>query len=1641
CGHNFRRFDYPYFLRSFPEFNSGLVIDTLELSILSFPLLRSHRLDKIYKSSEYAINNPLEDALATKQLLGQIREELSTKPLPLLRLYGYLLSCRQDPASAAYSSWFSTSIRVDLDTPPPIDSLPLQAIEGMDTTYLAEFLEQARSKDFNQRLCLTGIIAWHYESQLSETRPPLAAWLNRLDQAASLLNHLKPLKFPQEFTYQPYLQTFNLSSFRGKQEEAVQSILAADNPLILMATGAGKSLCYQLPALMIAQRQKGLTIVISPLQALMIDQVSNLMEKGLNFATYINGGLHPRERGERLEQLRSGEKDLLYISAEQLRSPSIRALLRDRLPSLIVFDEAHCISQWGHDFRPDYRYAPKFIAELYHSQSQSFSLKAFPLMAFMTATATVAVRQDIKALFAQYQIPITTEICAPTKRENLTYTVIPTAQKTKEQTLLTIVQNTLPEKGGAIIIYTSTCKNTERLASLLQEHQIKARFYHGKIPQEDKAEILQQFKSQALNVVVATCAFGMGIDRSDVRAVIHHTMSSNLESYVQEAGRAGRDGKPATCTLLFDPLDADTAFFLQSLNQLSEPELRNLFLAIRELRDFIYGREKVSEQFFWATSTEIFRTSYLDQEFANTDDQRDLKIKAALHYLESFGMIEREENQSVFISFNLSEASPEDSLVKFQSYAHHHHFPEYRRILFEKLITAMHLAKTYAEHENQPYPLERLSDASGLAVNELKKYLKELERAEVCTAEIPITLLITKGVRGDSRRKFQQHQSQEQQIYQALLQLLGDRPDLQINCRALATHLDPDRQQELTATMILEILEGWHFLKWLRYDRVRSDVIKITAFSVTDYFQSFQHGVGILIDILYEAIGDQKGGRLRLRQDLGLLLTQVNQRLSPQVWELEDLEKALAWMHKTKLVRLTEGSNLFYQSMKIRVIKGVQENKISREYPKIVKPHYEDQIRRTHIMLQYGAQHKNADFVPQDYIAAYFALSDVDFLTQYSPLRKKMTGKKTEEMTRALSVLPVLQEDYDRIITPLNPIQRQIILAEDLALAIIAGPGSGKTRTIVHRIAYLVKVKRVNPDRIIVLAYNRNAVRELRLRLQRLVGELASRLRVHTFHGLALAILGRTIEPTQRTSDPTLRFNQLIEDACHFIEGNSESLEEADHHLRIARLLGHCEYIFVDEYQDVAAHEYRLVKLIAGLQVSEEHRPSVQTQICIIGDDDQNIYEWRGTSSQYIRSFQAEYQAKQFLLTENYRSTESIIAAANRLIKKNSDRLKRSGNEQVRIDNDRVGQTGLAVHSLQFDTDQAQAEYIKCQVEKWIHQEGLKPGEIAILARHWQNLDQARALLEMRAGIATYTLKGQEIKLIRNRSTQLLLRALEKTPNEILSPTESVQDRFATFFSCHHYRLSEPTVQQLMQIAADLDQERGYGTEQWSTEMAIHEIITSIYEFNESPEVLLDPNAVLVTSCHGAKGLEFKSVILIADGFDDRSDQVESERRLFYVAMTRAQEKLLLTLLTHSQPSQLIQETGAIPYPVETIAINPPQFVFYADLTPQDIHLGFAGTQAKQHLIQSLREGDPLNLIPTKNGQNWTIRHQNQVLGLLAQKAVKDLAKRHIYPGKFIFQPGEVTVRNIYRHLITHEITGEPLEDWYVVIPKIRICR
>lgn len=1609
CGHNFRRFDYPHLLEQRPDFHSWWVIDTLELSILAHPLQTSHKLNKEYKQSQYAGNNPLEDARATRLLIHQLLTVLLQKPQELLQVYIWLLTCGTEDADLAYQQLFKT-LGWQSNQVPALGTLPSYAIAGLDVNYLQNFWKDTATQNFDSRLCLAGLLAWNYECHAIKSAAPFSNWLVHLPGFQQILDGVRPL-MPNEFTYQPYLERFGIREFRHVQEEAVQAILNGQRPLVLMATGGGKSLCYQLPALMLFERQKALTVVVSPLQALMADQVADLENEGFNFATFINGNLTAQERQERLEQLQGGSKGLLYISPEQLRSISIRTLLQERPPKLWVIDEAHCISQWGHAFRPDYRYIPKFIQELYQERQLPM-----PLLTLLTATATVAVRDDIKNLFAKYGLEIGREVVSSSLRDNLEYRVIP-VNGNKEQTVIQEVQQALGQ-GGCVLVYTTTRKNAEKLATLLKQANIDARHYHGKLTKTEKDEVLRAFRERELNVVVATCAFGMGINRKDVRAVIHHTMSANLEGYVQEAGRAGRDEQPATCTLLFDEKDADTIFFLQSLNQLSDTDLRNIFVSTRSLRDRIPSSSKVSEDWFWVTTNEIFQTSDLDEEFASEQEQRDTKIKVALHNLENFGLIERAENLSTFIQFEMVHRSLQESLRQFENYSQVNNLPAYQIEQFKRLIYAMHLAKAYYKERDESFPLDRLSDEAGIASKELTSRIRELQKAGICSFEIPLTLLVTKGVKGDARRNHERIRALEQELLEILLQIPSEKNTIQVNLRGLASHLDPGNIKKVRASTLMDILEGWSSQKWVVLSHVGRDVVRLKEMEVVENLSRHQKLARAVIEVLYEKLSDETGVRLRLEYELGQLLKDVIKQTQPLTWSEKDLDAVLLWLHQRKLIRLTNGFNFLQQALKVKVIKNKKWTTITHRYPE-VKAHYDEQTRRTHLMVKYGKT--NDESARQKLVEDYFGLSPSQFSQTYSELATEATKR------------PVTQDDYNRIMGDLNPTQKAIVLDETPALAVIAGPGSGKTRTIVHRIAYLVKVKRVDPARILVLAYNRNAVRELRLRLQNLVGPLASRLRVFTFHSLALALLGRTLSQQRRSRE--VDFTQLLQEACQLIEQGDE-LDDSDTQARRIQLLGNVEYIFVDEYQDVAKDEYRLIQLIAGLGDSEDLARSVQINLCVIGDDDQNIYEFNGTSPEYIIQFETEYKAKRLLLTENYRSTEPIIEAANNLIQNNRQRCKQKPAEQVRIDSQRKGSGGLPVKAFTFGNPSQQAAWVKQQIQSWINS-GIAAKDIAVLARRWQTLEPIRALLE-KQGIATYALKGEGIKLVRNRVTSQLLDELKAQSHRIFSPQESIRDWMTSLFIQWNRSLQEPTAKTLLKIASDLDQERGYGAEELAVPMSADEILTAVFEFNESGELFLEDNAVLVTSCHGAKGLEFRKVVLLTDGFNSNYE-VESERRLFYVAMTRAEEELILC---STNSSLLVHQTGASSQRIAQANQSLPQLMLYWDLTPGDVHLGYAATKNQQVIIQNLREGTPLQMKTNRFGDGWIIlTQQGHEIGKLSRWGAKELAKKQIQLGQFQFQLGEVTVKSIYRHLEIDDVTGNVREDWFVVIPQIRVCR
>ncbi|WP_031516308.1 RecQ family ATP-dependent DNA helicase [Desulfofalx alkaliphila] len=329
---------------------------------------------------------------------------------------------------------------------------------------------------------------------------------------------------------------FGFNSFRPGQREVIEKVLAGEDVLAVMPTGLGKSLCYQLPGLMLP----GVTLVISPLVALMKDQVDSLHTRRLFQATFLNSQLTTEEHRERLQGIRQGKYKLVFVAPERLRTRTFTNLIADMPLELLVVDEAHCISQWGHDFRPDYLYLKEFIN----------NIAPRPKVLALTATATPKVQGDI---LARLDMENAQRVIVGSDRPNLYLSAM--RLENGEAKLQALAQLMAEEKGSGIV-YTATRKETESVAQfLISRLGLKAAPYHAGMEAEQRSAVQEAFISGEYPVVVATNAFGMGIDKSDIRFVIHYSIPSSIEAYYQEVGRAGRDGRPARCTLLYTPRD------------------------------------------------------------------------------------------------------------------------------------------------------------------------------------------------------------------------------------------------------------------------------------------------------------------------------------------------------------------------------------------------------------------------------------------------------------------------------------------------------------------------------------------------------------------------------------------------------------------------------------------------------------------------------------------------------------------------------------------------------------------------------------------------------------------------------------------------------------------------------------------------------------------------------------------------------------------------------------------------------------------------------------------------------------------------------------------------------------------------------
>ncbi len=454
----------------------------------------------------------------------------------------------------------------------------------------------------------------------------------------------------EEVVPNPELETqlhryFGFKKFRPGQQQVVEAVLDGKSVLAVMPTGGGKSLCYQLPA-MLAQ---GVSVVVSPLIALMKDQLDGLPSSVQEHATIVNSTLEGEEITRRLREIRSGKYKLVYAAPERLRQRPFLHALRSRGVSLFVVDEAHCVSMWGHDFRPDYLFIGDALRYLGN-----------PIVLGMTATATPQMRVEISNHFGRQLKLITTG----THRENL---FLESAMLASAEEKLREVVKICQETDGTGIVYTRSRKKAEELARILKRERVRANYYHAGMDADERARVQEEFMDGRWRVICATIAFGMGIDKSDVRFVVHLSPPNSIESYYQEAGRAGRDGLTSRCVLL--STSSDKALITRWMREERiEAELpRRCYQIIREMtRDYAFAAVRADD---------------LEREM----EQDETRIRVAIGMLENVGLVKRHLDIPATATVTLTSKGLRERDTQFADFIEKAHLAVDERISFDTL--------------------------------------------------------------------------------------------------------------------------------------------------------------------------------------------------------------------------------------------------------------------------------------------------------------------------------------------------------------------------------------------------------------------------------------------------------------------------------------------------------------------------------------------------------------------------------------------------------------------------------------------------------------------------------------------------------------------------------------------------------------------------------------------------------------------------------------------------------------------------------------------------------------------------------------------------------------------------------------------
>ncbi len=1503
CGHNILNHDIKYIGKAIYDggINPSNIIDTLHFSPLLFPTKPYHALLKDDKLQTDDTNNPLNDAIKARDLFNSEIEAFSVLDETLKEIFSLLLNTTKEfgaffrfinyrsihnDKEALIRLKFQHEICQHADLNKIIAEQPIELAYSL--ALINSFITNKSVHSITPPWVLKNYPDVERIMLLLRSRPCVTG-CNYCNNALDIHKGLK--KFFGFDTYRTY-------GGEPLQEKAVKAAVDNKSVLAVFPTGGGKSITFQVPALMSAENSKGLTIVISPLQSLMKDQVDNLEKNGITEAVTINGLLDPIERAKSFERIEDGSASILYISPESLRSKTIERLILGRKVSRFVIDEAHCFSSWGQDFRVDYLYIADFIKLIQEKKNLEDGI---PVSCF-TATAKQKVIEDIQNYFSE-KLSLNLEVfTSKASRNNLQYKVF---EKQNEEEKYLTARDLIEEKNCPTIIYVSRTRKAYLLAERLANDGFSAKAYHGKMDKQEKTENQDAFLNGETQIMVATSAFGMGVDKKDVGLVIHYEISDSLENYVQEAGRAGRDENiSADCFVLFNEEDLSKHFILLNQTKLSIKEIQQVWRAIKEITRF---RAKVSN-----SALEIARKAGWDDNVVEIET----RVTTAIAALEDAGYLKRGQNMPRVFANSILCKNAQEAIDKiYASEKFEEKQKEHGVRIIKKLFSSK--SRKQANNETAESRIDYISDHLGIVKEEVINVINLLRAENILADAKDLTAFIKKA---DNINRSLAIVETFGKLENYLLSVFKEEESI-FHLKELNEEAEKSGFEGVNTNKLKTVINFWSIKDWIKRKNLEYSKNHIAVYclqsneQLKDKLEKRHELAKFIVEFFYgksiaETLGDQDEKEEMLVEfsvhELKAAYDNSSSLFKKEI-TLEDIEDTLFYLSRIEAIKIEGGFLVVYNRLTIERTEQNNKKQYTKEDYQKLNQFYESKVQQIHIVGEY------AERMITDYRNALQFVEDYFHLNYSSFLNKYFKGSRQNEIKR--NITPA---KFRQLFGELSPTQLKIINDNETQnIVVAAGPGSGKTKVLVHKLASLLLMEDVKHEQLLMLTFSRAAATEFKKRLLKLIGNAANYIDIKTFHSYCFDLLGKV---------------GTIEKSTDILKTTVERIKKGDVETsKITKTV-----LVIDEAQDMNADEYALISAL--MEQNEEMR------VIAVGDDDQNIYEFRGASSKFLEQFIDDNNAVKHELVENYRSKINLVSFSNQFVQQIQHRLKETPIIAKQSDNGKIKvvsyQSSNLITPLVTDIIKTDLSGTACVLTK-TNEEAVKVTGLLL-----KNGVKAK-LIQSNDGFSLYNLL--EIRFLLDKID---------LGSDIFTISDEVWENAKAEIK-YVFRNSNK-LEICLNLIKDFETTNPYKKYKSDLEVLIRESRLEDF-YNENGET------IFVSTIHKAKGKEFDNIFLLLENFNPDTDEA---KRLLYVAMTRA--KVNLTIHQNSRFLQYQDSENLERFENTDSHLPPNELAMHISL--KDIWLDYF--ISRQHFIAQLASGDKLIL----NENECLDKHGNSIL-------------------------------------------------------------